>query len=159
MKANSIRSFAIGLLIATSMCGAAYFLSPKKVKSEPTVEKLTEAEMKSKLAANGYKILTEEEWNEQLAANEKAEEPKEEEKEEGKEEESETVVYRTILTVSSGMTSIDVGEALQKANIIDSAIGFFKEVENKGLANGLRPGTYEVDSEMTVDEIISTVFK
>ncbi|MFK4997954.1 hypothetical protein ACI2OX_12505 [Bacillus sp. N9] len=124
MKANSIRSFAIGLLVATSMCGAAYFLSPKEIKSEPTVEKLTEAEMKSKLAAKGYKILTEEEWNEQLAANEKVEEPEEEEV---KEEKTETVVYRTILTISTGMTSIDVGRALEKANIIDSAIGFLRK--------------------------------
>lgn len=45
----------------------------------------------------------------------------------------EVVVYRTIITVSPGMTSINVGEVLVRANIIDSAREFFNKVENRGL--------------------------
>lgn len=71
----------------------------------------------------------------------------------------EKVVYRTILTVSMGMTSIDVGNALEKAHIIESGIQFYKDVEKRGLENDLRPGTFEIESGMTTDEIISVIFK
>ncbi len=64
-----------------------------------------------------------------------------------------------MLTVSKGMTSIDVGKALERANIIESGMDFFNEVEKRGLSKGLRPGTYEIKSEMTLDEIISIIFR
>ena len=58
------------------------------------------------------------------------------------------------------MTSIDVGKALVKAKIINSGIDFYKEVEKRRLeSNSLRPGVYEVDSDMTRDEIINIIYK
>ena len=57
------------------------------------------------------------------------------------------------------MTSIDVGRALQRAKVIKSGLEFSKEVEKRGLENNLRPGTYTVESGMTMEEIISFIFK
>ena len=58
------------------------------------------------------------------------------------------------------MTSIDVGKELRKALIIDiSGFEFSKEVEKRKLESDLRPGTYKVDSDMTMDEVIEAIFK
>ena len=57
------------------------------------------------------------------------------------------------------MTSVDVGKALVQAKIINSGIVFDKEVEKQGLSNSLRPGVYEIDSDMTRDEIINIIYK
>ena len=57
------------------------------------------------------------------------------------------------------MTSIDVGDVLKQTGIIDDSFAFSKEVENRGLSSGLKPGIYEVNSEMSLDEIIAAIFK
>ncbi|MEK3887863.1 hypothetical protein [Bacillus sp. FSL K6-3431] len=154
MTSKSMRSFAVGLLVAAGVCGAVYFFGPSEATSTQTVEKPTEDEMKSLLTSKGYVIHTEDEWRDKVAAAEA-----EKEKDDTEEVVKETIIYRTMLTVSSGMTSIDVGEALERAKIIDKKMKFYNEVEKRGLSTDLRPGTYEVDSEMTLDDIISTVFK
>ncbi|MCR8849571.1 endolytic transglycosylase MltG [Rossellomorea sp. SC111] len=159
VTSNSLRSFAGGILIATSLIGAVYLFGPSEAKStgkeEPAeVQKLSEDEMVKKLTSEGYVIHTEDQWNKQLKAmNEKQEENASDKKDDGK------VVYKTMLTVSTGMTSIDVGNALEQANIIKNGLDFYKEVEKRGLENELRPGTFEVESGMSTDEIISTIFK
>jgi glutamate synthase domain-containing protein 3 len=163
MTPNSLRSFAAGLLIAASLTGSVYFFGPSEAdsseKNAETVktEKLTDEQMIEQLTSKGFVVHTEEEWTKQVtAASEKTEEKAEEKPKQNAEEQ---IVYRTVLTVSSGMTSIDVGNALEKAHIIEDGLQFFKEVENRGLENDLRPGTFDVESGMTMDEIISIVFK
>ncbi|CAN7477634.1 hypothetical protein [Rossellomorea sp. LjRoot5] len=159
VTSNSLRSFAGGILIATSLIGAVYLFGPSEAKStgkeeSAEVQKLSEDEMVKKLTSKGYVIHTEDQWNKQLKAmNEKQEEKASDKKSDGK------VVYKTMLTVSTGMTSIDVGNALEQANIIKDGLDFYKEVEKRGLENELRPGTFDVESGMSTDEIISTIFK
>ncbi|KRG09404.1 endolytic transglycosylase MltG [Lederbergia galactosidilytica] len=167
MSAKSMRSFAFGLIIAACLSGIAYYStkdqSTTKEVKEPSVEEMTET-----LASEGYVIHTEEEWREQLAAAEKAE-TEEKEKEEAKKEEKakeepkeavkEKIVYRTTVTVTKGMTSIDVGEALKNANIIKNPMDFVNEVEKQNLSQDLKPGSYEVDSNMKLKDVISVIFK
>ncbi|MGF2615209.1 endolytic transglycosylase MltG [Rossellomorea vietnamensis] len=165
MMTNTLRSFAAGLLIATSTIGAVYLFGPSTAESTEktagTVEKkvLSEDEMIKKLVSGGFVVHTEEEWNKQLAeaSNNKVAEEKQVDKENQTTEEK--VVYRAILSVSMGMTSIDVGNALEKAKIIDDGLEFYKEVEKRGLENELKPGTFEFESGMSMEEIISTIFK
>jgi cell division protein YceG involved in septum cleavage len=149
MTSKSMRSFAAGLIVAAGVCGAAYFSGPSKATSKQTAEKPSEGEMKSLLTAEGYVVHTEKEWEEQLSAV----------KGNSKEATKEKIIYRTMLSVSSGMTSIDVEKALKRAKIIDNRMDFFNAVEKRGLSNDLRPGIYEVESGMTIDEIIATIFK
>lgn len=152
MTSKSMRSFAAGLMVAASLCGTVYYLTSDETPETQHIEKPSDDEMKSLLTSKGYVIHTKEEWNEQTAAA-KPSEPKTEDKS------KETVIYRTMLTVSMGMTSIDVGKALENANVIKSSKEFFNEVEKRGVSTKLRPGTYEVESGMTTAEIISTIFK
>ena len=157
MKAKLIRSFAAGLLLATVVSGSVYFLSSNDSSNENKQEKLSTEEMKNLLTEEGYKVLTEVELAEQLAAAQiEAEESKEQATTENT---PEKVVYRTMITVTSGMTSIDVGNALVNAKIIANRQEFVNLVEQKGLVQELRPGTFEVQSDMTLDQVIATVYK
>ena len=156
MTAQSMRSFAGGLIVAASVCGAIYFFAPSEATSTKTVSEPSVDEMKSELTNQGYVIQTEEEWNEALAA-EKA--VSDDVKDKTKNDPKEKIVYRTIITVTSGMTSVDVGRELVRAKIINSVIYFYKDVEKRGLSNSLRPGVYEIDSDMTRDEIIKTIYQ
>lgn len=161
MKANIISSFAAGLLVSAAVCGAVYFSTPNSSEksSKKATDVLTEEQMINNLSSSGYVILTDTELKQQLATAkaEKSEKQPQQEKEKDKAEDE--VVYRTIVNVSPGMTSIDVGRALVKGKIIGSAKTFFNEVEKRGLSNELKPGTFELDSNMTMDEVISSIFK
>lgn len=167
MTSKTLRSFAGGLIAAASILGAVYFFGPGEANTAKSAEKPSTKEMKSMLASEGYVVHTKEEWDKQLAAvkdaKNKAEKAtadnKNKAENKAQEQNSDKVVYKMMLSVSMGMTSIDVGNALVQGKIIDDAFAFSKEVENRGLANALRPGMYEVQSGMTMDEVISVVFK
>lgn len=156
MTSKSMRSFAGGLVVAAGLCGAVYFFGPGEATG--TSEKLSEDEMKESLASEGYVIHSEKEWEDQIAEAQSVKDKAEAEKETVKEP-TEKIIYRTVLSVSKGSTSIDVGKTLQKAKVIKNANEFSDAVEKKGKANGLRPGTYVVDSAMTTEKIISIIFK
>ncbi|MFF2456311.1 hypothetical protein [Peribacillus simplex] len=156
MTSKSMRSFAGGIVVAAGLCGAVYFFGPSEATG--TSEKLSEDEMKESLVSEGYVIHSEKEWEDQIAEAKSIKDKAEAEKENVKEP-TEKVIYRTVLRVSKGSTSIDVGKTLQKAKVIKNANDFSNEVEKKGKANGLRPGTYVVDSAMTTEKIISIIFK
>ncbi|MEE3953016.1 hypothetical protein [Peribacillus frigoritolerans] len=156
MTSKSMRSFAGGLVVAAGLCGAVYFFGPGEATG--TSEKLSKDAMKESLASEGYVIHSEKEWEDQIAEAQSIKDKAEAEKETVKEP-TEKIIYRTVLTVSKGSTSIDVGKTLQKAKVIKNANEFSDAVEKKGKANGLRPGTYVVDSAMTTEKIISIIFK
>ncbi|MFF2497851.1 hypothetical protein [Peribacillus sp. NPDC058075] len=156
MTSKSMRSFAGGLVVAAGICGAVYFFGPGEATG--TSEKPSEDEMKESLAEEGYVIHSEKEWEDQIAEAQSVKDKAEAEKETVKEP-TEKIIYRTVLSVSKGSTSIDVGKNLQKAKVIKNANEFSDAVEKKGKANGLRPGTYVVDSAMTTEKIISIIFK
>nr|WP_295970689.1 hypothetical protein [uncultured Bacillus sp.] len=166
-----LRSFAGGLIVAAGIIGIA-FLSGGSGDGT-TVKKMSEEDMKSELAEKGYVIHTEKEWNQQVASIDAA---KAEAKKATKEAEAankagkdatETAskpeeqkpVYKTVVNVSLGMTSIDVGQTLETAKIIPSAFEFSQEVERRGLSGNLHPGIFEIESGMTIDQIISTIFQ
>jgi cell division protein YceG involved in septum cleavage len=159
MTSNSIRSFAFGILIAAGVCGLVYFTAPneansnKESETKKVVETASPEEMKKSLEDQGYIIHTSEEWN-NIVSNSP-------EKEEDVQPTlaDEKVIYRTMISVSSGMTSIDIGDILEQTEMVDDSFAFSKEVENRGLSSRLKPGIYEVNSEMSVDELIAAIFK
>ncbi|QCR33463.1 endolytic transglycosylase MltG [Lysinibacillus sp. SGAir0095] len=162
MKANLINSFAAGLLISAGVCGTVYFSqsTTKEQTDQVTAKSIAEEEMKTSLSNAGYVILTKTEWDEQLAVTEKETETKgQQTQKEHTDQDNEKVIYRTVINVASGMTSIEVGNALVQGEIIDNAMTFFNEVEKRGLANDLKPGIFKLDSNMSLDEVINTIFK
>lgn len=161
MRINLLSSFAAGILITTTICSAVYFsgsnedqnASAKTSETKATEKvQLSEGEMKEKLESAGYVVLTKADYDKNLK------EAKGSDKEQTSTDESKTVT-KVIVNVTDGMTSIDVGNMLVGANLIPNAFEFSKNVESKGLENKLRPGVFIVDSEMTVDQVIATIFK
>ncbi|KLV28119.1 hypothetical protein CHH55_04355 [Niallia circulans] len=178
MKPSIITSFAAGVLLATSVSGIVYFSTKDdtanaetnnnvqkvdKVASDaantPTVE-----EMKDILTSSGYVVQTSEEAKKkeddvkkQASESNTSEEKKDDKKEEDKKKEE---VKTVTVTVSSGMTSYDVGSILHDEKIIkETALQFSQKVDKKGVAEYLRLGSFKIKSDMSTDEIISTIFK
>ena len=158
MKSNSIQSFAIGLLVATGVFAAVYYLAPSETTTSQTVKAPSEDELKVALTDKGYVIQTEEEWNQQQVALEEAKKNIATAPTEEAPAETGTVEYHAMLSVSSGMTSIHVGQALEQMKIINTASDFSNQVEARGLSNQLKPGIFEVKSGMTTDELIAIIF-
>ncbi|ETI68939.1 hypothetical protein [Neobacillus vireti] len=164
MRINLLSSFAAGILIATTISGIVYFSStgdaPKTAakisNNQKTVKVQTsEKEMKQKLETKGYVVQSKAEYDKNMKAA-KASVQKQapaDDKKPAKE------VTRVVVNVSDGMTSIDVGKSLEKAKLIPNGFNFSMDVEKKGLDKNLRPGTYVVDSEMSTDQMITTIFK
>jgi hypothetical protein len=170
MGINVVSSFAAGVLLASSICGAVYFTGEpgiSKAADKPaenekqqitTKTPLTEIEMKELLASSGYVVQTKTDYDKTLAAAKNAAATAEKNKA-GTTTDSKKIVYRSVITVSQGMTSIDVGKMLEKAKIITDDFKFSQDVEKKGVEKNLRPGTFVVDTGMTYDQVIATIFK
>ncbi|MCM3115678.1 endolytic transglycosylase MltG [Neobacillus sp. MER 74] len=165
MKFNVVSSFAAGILLATTICGAVYFsedpvvtkATAKPAKTEQkTVAQPTETEMKDKLLAAGYVVQPKAEYDKTLEAAKKAASASTASTATNG---TQKIAYRSVISVTQGMTSIDVGKMLVKAKIVPDAFKFSKDVEKKGVEKNLRPGTFVVDTEMTYDQIIATIFK
>ncbi|KQL53957.1 aminodeoxychorismate lyase [Heyndrickxia shackletonii] len=163
MKFNLLGGFAAGLFIATSISGAVYFSSKneaantpaKVVKTQTKTSGLpSEEEMKNKLVSAGYIVQTKAEYDKNIA-DAKAQT----QKNTSSKNNDSKIVYRAVVNVSKGMTSIDVGKQLVKAKLIKNAFKFSKIVEKKGVENHLRPGSYAVDSSMNYDQLIAAIFK
>jgi hypothetical protein len=161
MRINLLSSFAAGLLIATSICSVAYFSDKSDVKTTaktsenhtPEQVQLSEIEMKNKLESAGYVVQTKAEYDKNIkkakTTGKKTTSP----------ENNNKTVTQVIVNVSEGMTSIDVGKMLVDANLIPDAFEFSKDIERRKLEQNLRPGKFVVDSSMSYDQIISTIFK
>lgn len=156
MRINLLSSFAAGILIATTICGVVYFTDDNttqkaSAKSSESVQ-LTKAQMKEELESAGYVVQTKEELEKTLQAA-KGVETKPADKEKDK------PVTQVVVNVADGMTSIDVANSLVQASLIPDAFAFTQDIEARGLQNALRPGSYTVNSGMSYDEIIGTIFR
>ncbi|MDF2855369.1 MAG: aminodeoxychorismate lyase [Neobacillus sp.] len=164
MRINLLSSFTAGILITTTICGAVYFAdkgdAPKV--SAKTSEKTTsikvqpsEEEMVENLVAKGYIVLPKAEYDKNLAAA-KASGTKENVSED---KTPETTKTQVVLNITNGMTSGDVGYMLKDAGMIEDAYTFSTDIEKRGLQNKLRQGVFNIDSEMSLDQVISIIFK
>jgi len=165
MKINLLSSFAAGMLITTTVCGAVYLsgksdTAPVTVKSSAATSTVkvqpTEKEMKQKLESMGYVVQSKAELDKQkqdakasTATTTAA----------PKAQETPQPVTNVVVNVTEGMTSIDVGRILQSSNLVKDAFAFSKNIEGRGLEKKLRPGVYNVNSKMTYNEMVATIFK
>ncbi|MCT1903907.1 endolytic transglycosylase MltG [Oceanobacillus sojae] len=62
-------------------------------------------------------------------------------------------VVEVEITLENGAPPSNISDALEDAGIIDDAKDFNDFLEDNDLSGSVKPGTYEVDSEMSFDEI------
>lgn len=79
-----------------------------------------------------------------------------EESEEDSEEEAE-VVFSATITVGEGQPSSVAARQLQEQGIIEDRFDFDSYLENNNYAVLVRPGSYEVSSDMNYEEIANTL--
>jgi len=164
MRFNLLSSFAAGLFLATSISGVVYFTNKSDASKASSAKNSvntasinvqpSEKEMKNKLVSAGYIVQTKAEYNKNLNNAKSSAQ-----KGSTNDNKSNGTVTRVIINVADGMTSIDVGRMLESAKIVPNAFNFSKDIEGKGLENSLRPGVYAVDSSMSYDQVVSTIFK
>ncbi len=65
--------------------------------------------------------------------------------------------FTTSITITEDMSVRDVGELLESEGIIKNKWLFWLEEKVSDYAGMIRPGTYEVSSEMTANEIIAVI--
>ncbi|ULT54754.1 endolytic transglycosylase MltG [Neobacillus drentensis] len=164
MKINLLSSFAAGMLITTTICGAVY-LSGKSDSANVTVKpsvttatkkvQPTSVEMKAQLQEEGYVVQTKAENDKQVQDAKASVQAK------AAPAAADTAkpVTRVVVNVTDGMTSIDIGRVLVASNIVKNAFDFSKDIEAKKLENKLKPGVFVVDSKMTYDQVVATIFK
>ncbi|WP_045521586.1 aminodeoxychorismate lyase [Neobacillus niacini] len=156
MRINLLSSFAAGLLISTTICGVVYFTddsTPQKASAKSSEKvQLTAAQMKEHLESAGYVVQTKDELEKTLQAAKNVETKPADSKEKDK------PVTQVVVNVADGMTSIDVANVLVQASLIPDAFAFTQDIEARGLQNALRPGSYTVNSGMSYDQIIGTIF-
>lgn len=155
MRINLLSSFAAGILISTTICGVVYFsndsATQKASAKSSNQTQLSKDQMKEELESAGYVVQTKEELEKTLQA------VKDTETKPADTEEAKTVT-QVVVNVADGMTSIDVANVLLQASLIPDAFAFTQDIEARGLQNALRPGSYTVDSGMSYDQIIGTIF-
>ncbi|MEH7419316.1 aminodeoxychorismate lyase [Neobacillus drentensis] len=164
MKINLLSSFAAGMFVTTTICGAIYLSgnndgAKTTTKSSGTTSTVkvqpSDDEMKKQLEAKGFVVQTKAE-NDKQVQDAKASEQTKAVPASTDAAKTET---RVVINVADGMTSIDVGRILVSANIVKNAFDFSKDIEAKGLENKLRPGVFVVDSKMTYDQVVAAIFK
>lgn len=153
---QSIRSFALGLLTATALLAFTYFnIDSDKEKIDSTES------AKEQLAAEGYHVLSEDEYKELKEKQETTEtstnvnEEEKSEEETSSEEKDEVSTYT--LTIEPGMYSSTISEKLFEAGIIDSETDFSNFLEDEGYSTLIQIGEYELHSDMTQQEIAETI--
>jgi UPF0755 protein len=63
------------------------------------------------------------------------------------------------ITVSSGQSSVEIGRALRDAGVVDSVNRFRDVAEERGLDSLLKPGTYRLETGMSIDAVLDILAK
>ncbi|AGE23041.1 MULTISPECIES: endolytic transglycosylase MltG [Geobacillus] len=137
MNKRSMRSFALGLLASTALIGASYYASPPAAP--------TEAEIKTFLKQHGLVAVAKEEYDRLRSAQPNAA-PKAASKQMSEPSGQTVYVYR--LVIQKGDTPETFARELEEAGIVQSARAFNDYLEQHGLTRSIRPGVYNVRSDM-----------
>lgn len=143
MKKRTMRAFALGLLVATSFIGVSYYHSAPDAPTEAEVQAFLEQRGLVAIAKSEYDQLRR---GQQTSAEQPAAQP------------AKTVyIYR--LVIQKGDTPETFAKELEAAGIIQSARTFREYLQQHGLTRSIRPGAYNVRSDMDYAAISRLIAK
>ncbi|NNU84496.1 aminodeoxychorismate lyase [Geobacillus sp. BMUD] len=137
MNKRLMRSFALGLLVSAALIGASYYVSPPAAP--------TETEVKTFLKQHGLVAVAKEEYD-RLRSAQSNTAPKASAKQMSQPSVQTVYVYR--LVIKKGDAPETFARELEEAGIIQSAHTFNDYLEQHGLTRSIRPGVYNVRSDM-----------
>lgn len=162
MKKQSLRSFAIGMLLSASLLGSYYFYQESKNQKQSN---LNVPDATTFLQKEGFIVLSDSEYNdlqktieqsreEQAKSDVEVNEKKQEESEEEKQE-----VYSYTLKVKSGMSISKIVELLYKNKIIKDPENLEKYLIDNGYHKKIQVGSFHLTSEMSNKKIAEKLTK
>ncbi|GAA0443294.1 hypothetical protein GCM10008983_20610 [Lentibacillus halophilus] len=158
-----IRFFALGLLTAGIIMLAVFYFSNDKPNNPA---RSTEA-LIQKIESNGYHVMTESEYisasvrsdennkNGTNAGNNQDDNTNDKDSQENESKSNQTNTYT--LTIESGTASSTISNTLQEHNIIENADAFSTYMENEGYSKLVQLGTFELNSDMSHNEIAEAI--
>ncbi|QOR65534.1 hypothetical protein IM538_17220 [Cytobacillus suaedae] len=159
MTNSMLRGIAVGIILATILLSAVYFLTPKHVN------KVTKEDVEQYLSKNNLVAIPQQEYEDlqtdDTSAN-KDDSPKSEseEKEEPKEvEEEEVPIQQFTLTIVSGMNSLEIANILEGKRIISNGKEFNEYLTENELNTLIQIGTYDLSSDMNYETIADIITK
>lgn len=176
---HHIRAFALGLFTSAIIILIVFFLVQD---SQTSIEDVNAEEMIPVLEDQGYTVLSQEEYisfsvngndsenssesnnessdeesqqNEDTNNNEEEEESSNENQNEDESDENSPIEYE--LTVETGMASSEISDILENEDIIESASDFNDYLEDNDYAINVKPGTFELTSDMSHFDIAEVI--
>jgi dTDP-4-amino-4,6-dideoxygalactose transaminase len=153
MSRETVRAFAFGLLSAALalFLFIQFFHQPESSMSTK--------DMIQTLKKQGYTVSSPDESNNHTfhrkSYGSKNEKQKSDSSHETKNESSRSIR----LTITPGMTTDHIAHRLEQEKIINSASQFNEYMKQNGFSQKLQIGTYELNSQMTMEEIVKTITK
>ncbi|PRO65145.1 endolytic transglycosylase MltG [Alkalicoccus urumqiensis] len=129
--------------------GILFFLPPEDAPSEQAAQK-TEAESEDNSLEEAEAKITE--LEERLE-----EERQREEERPSEDEEVDDPAVSAVLQIESGMNSSDVTAQLDRLGMIENQSSFQETLRDMERESSLQPGSYDIDSGMTNEEIIEVI--
>lgn len=162
MKKQSLRSFAIGMLLSASMLGSYYFYQESKNQEQSS---LNVPEATTFLQKEGFIVLSDSEYNDlqktiEQSKQEQAKtdvEANEKKQEESKEEKQETYSYT--LKVKSGMSISKITELLFENKIVKDPKKLETFLIDNGYHTKIQVGSFRLTSEMSNKKIAEKLTK
>lgn len=184
MANSSLRNFASGMIISTSVLTAVYYLQPTNNEEQKIVEEhiITDEEVQQYLEDKGYISISKQTYDEltakaasqanntnenkeaqipQASPNQKQQEPEAETEtpEKAVPEKIEAKQKAYTLIVHSGMDSIQIANTLEKSGIVKSGKDFEQFLTKKDWTRSIQVGTYELNSSMSYEQIGKIITK
>lgn len=161
MKKQSIRSFALGMLLTVSILGVYYYYIQEETVTDDISMNIDNA--KKLVKEEGYMILSESEYND-LRTKQKElvkESPptdtskKTESTEDVKELEEES--YKYTLKITRGMSISSISKLLEKHKIIENRKKFESFLTKNGYQTDIQVGAFKLNSDMSLKKIAKII--
>jgi hypothetical protein len=153
MDRITIRTFAIGMLLATAVIGSIYYYSKPAKLTETDIHSYLQEKGLIAISTKEYKQLKE--AKQQLQSNSANKQVKLAQKNIDKPE----TIYSYQLVIDKGKTASEIAKELEGAQVINDAVTFIKYLRDHGLTRKIRGGTYQVNSNMNHEELSKMITK
>ncbi|MBT2574418.1 endolytic transglycosylase MltG [Bacillus sp. ISL-51] len=152
MTKRGIQAFAAGIILATAVLAAVFYLTDNSQASAVKTEKtaLTEKEVNSYLDSQQKVSVNRDDYQKLLDSKEKSLDT-----DQNSDTKKEKKTYK--LTIKDGMSTADVSSILEKEGIIPSAEDFNDYVIDAGYHKEIRAGHFKVDSGMSFKKLVKTL--
>lgn len=152
MTKRGIQAFAAGMILATAVLAAVFYLTDHDQAAAVKTEKnsIDRKEVNSYLDDQHKVSVNRDDYQKLLDSKEKSLN-----NDQNTDAKKKKVTYK--LTIKDGMSTADVSSILEKEGIIPSAKDFNDYVIDAGYHKEIRAGHFKVDSDMSFKKIVKTL--